>query len=494
MAQSPAASDETNAAPDSRLSGLGSLLTGQVFNRALGLGKLLLFAPLLGPEAFGAFRLAAVASSIISALAGLGLYTSFLRFLPEIKSLVLARKFTLRITALSVSCTLLAAGGMILLCDQATEWIFSEAKYKTMTLLIAASLPILILFRCGVGSVQGLGDFRRSATGEVIQNTVHLTFALMLFFIGMRTSEVAFATLLAGSVFALFWLWPRIISLPKSPAGDGELSPYVSRAMRYSMWYAVIPLFQYIFDFIDRWALAHYVNMSTTGAYSVVPLIAGGMIVIGSPLSTIAFRNGAALRANGDDAGARRLVWGASAIALIGSLVYACAIRLLEPTIWWAAGKEYAEAKIVMPLFLTYFTLFNIYYIIGSIAGFREATWVHLISLTFGAIANIILNLLWVPRFGMIGAAWATLIGLIITTSGHVIYILVNRQAMPGRMSLVLLAPAIVLSPIYLLIVTTIALMIISWKKEWILTTHDRELIRSWIDTVSQQTKQANAK
>lgn len=74
-------------------------------------------------------------------------------------------------------------------------------------------------------------------------------------------------------------------------------------------------------------------------------------------------------------------------------------------------------------------------------------THLQMISVTLGSAANVILNLLLVPRFGLLGCAWATTAGYGVTLIA--VYFLVHRRVIAKRTWVLQAALPIVLGALY---------------------------------------------
>jgi len=459
----------------------------------MGSIRLLVFAPLLGTAGFGALRLAITSSAIFSALAGLGLSTSFLRYLPETSSRGERAAFIRRVLGVSLATSCLVGLVLVLVPREMARVLFSDSEYWILSLLVAASLPLIVIYRSGLGAAGGIGRFDRAAIGETVQNLGYLMLGVGGLLLVSRRCEVAFGAFLVGMGAASAWLFPRIplmhVSGDHSTAVRNKVDGLFRRSLVYSIWYALIPLFQYLFDFIDRWALAHFRDLSTTGAYSLVPILCGGMFVVGGALSPVVGRKGAELTARRRGLSAERLVWGSLGVAVIGSLGYSAALRVVEPVIWRIAGPKWETAATVVPLFLTYFTLFNLYYLFGSFAFFAEKTWVHLAALATGAMVNTGLNLLWVPSYGVEGAALATLVGLVAALGIQIAFVYSRGVRVIGRAWFAVVLAFVPLLPVIPLLGCTAVVLLLAWKSNLLLNDSDRRMVAGWTERILRRVR-----
>lgn len=448
-----------------------------IFNKAVGSLRLLIFAPLLGTAGFGALRLAVSASHIISSLSGLGLFTSYIRYIPELSSGRIAESFFKRTLTISLAVSCVGAAAMLCFPQRGAELIFSDPEYSLLFILLALSVPVIVLYKSFIGASHGYALFRMAAIGEGLQNIIYLGPGALAIYLLSGRPEGAYAAFIVGMIVAVAWLFPAFRFFSASGSVQNGLKNLILRSIKYSMWYALIPLFSYLFDFIDKWMLAHFYDLGAAGSYSIIPVLAGGMFIIGTSMTSVVARKGAELIGKNSQWGAQRLVWSGIRLVLIGSLLYSCAMRLIEPIVWSIASPGWSRAASVMPVFLSYFTFYNLYYLLGCFASFKEQTWIHLVALSCGAVVNTSLNFWWVPVFGMEGAALGTFFGLL--TAVVIIVLYINRRAIfvPRTFWLILAlasAPMLYRSMLWLI---TMILLLISWKTDIFLKSHDRRLI-----------------
>ncbi len=84
----------------------------------------------------------------------------------------------------------------------------------------------------------------------------------------------------------------------------------------------------------------------------------------------------------------------------------------------WVAPPTYQAGLAVIPILLLAYFLYGLSYPLNVGIMLKDQT--HLLPLISWITAGVCvgLNLLWVPRFGMVGAAWATVVAYALQTSG----------------------------------------------------------------------------
>lgn len=157
----------------------------------------------------------------------------------------------------------------------------------------------------------------------------------------------------------------------------------------------------------DRLILAHYRNLSEVGIYSLAYSFGMVMYLVTDSLSQAWLPLFFGLAGKG---GESRLVLGRVSSGLAVFLAgIACLGMLLSPIfVHTALDERYREAARIVPLVIMgylFHALFSLFHL--SILHAKRTASVFAISL-LAFLANLALNLLMIPRWGMYGAAWAT--------------------------------------------------------------------------------------
>lgn len=468
-------------------------MTSGMINQGLGALRLLIFAPLLGLAGFGALRLATTASAIFSSVAGLGLYTCYMRYLPEVKDPVAAEIFIRKTYFWSIVPSLLIAAIFLIFRNEFTMFLFFDKSYLFLGLLVCISVPVTVIYKSYLGVAVGRGRFKDSAVGEAIQNLIYFILGVVILLFVVKDASLVFYSFLIGMTAAIIWLMifsPKVILTREKDSRADEL---FKRAIKFSLWFALIPLFQYLFDFIDRWMLAHYYNLETTGAYSLIPILTGGMFVLGRAMMPVVARKGAELKSNGSHQTSQSFVWGGMAITMLGSLIYAFLLRIAEPLVWIILGKNWSKASSILPLFLSYSIFYNMFNILGCFAALEEKTWVHVIALVAGAGSNIFFNWLLIRPYGMAGAAIGTLIGLLVSMSAHLVFIHYRGMGIPFRSWFILLLTFTPLLPDMVFYMFFILIMFLAIKGDYILKDSDRRMLAVWYAKIIRKMRESTA-
>jgi O-antigen/teichoic acid export membrane protein len=160
----------------------------------------------------------------------------------------------------------------------------------------------------------------------------------------------------------------------------------------------------------DRFILEHYRPLAEVGIYSLAYTFGMVMYLVTASLSQAWSPIFYDLAAQGDQ-NKPTLARIVSAVITVLTIIACLGACISHDFLRFFLDARYGSAAPLIPwiiggyLFHALFTLFHV-----SAFQARKSQFIWLASMT-AFVANIVLNLLWVPRWGMFGAAWATVVG-----------------------------------------------------------------------------------
>jgi O-antigen/teichoic acid export membrane protein len=168
-------------------------------------------------------------------------------------------------------------------------------------------------------------------------------------------------------------------------------------------------------DLTNRWFLKHYYSTSDVGIFSLGYRFAEILtfVVTAFQLSWPQF-----LFKHRKDADAPRLYADMTAYYLALMLLLWLGLAVLAPELLRImATPAFYPAATLIPIisFALVFDGMGFMFNIGAL--FSKKTILRTISVTTAAVVNVGLNFVLIPRFGMMGAAWATFIGFFVQMS-----------------------------------------------------------------------------
>ncbi len=397
------------------------LLYEKIIRIAVGLIITVWIARYLGPTKFGLWNYAVAVASVFGTLAGLGLDGILVRDLlerPGEQSIILGTAFVLKLAAASVA----------LLLSLLTIVILDRGAF-TITILVILSATSFVVQSVYV--VDSLFQARQSNKYTVVSQNIafFLSSGIRVAMIFMKADVIwfCFANVLESTAACLF------LMMAYRRAGgfvsEWRYSGKLARTMLGNSWPLILSGFAYVvYVRIDQIMIAQFLDSRAVGLYSAAAKISEAWIFI--PVSLViasfpAIISGRKTSKALYDDRLRRLF---NVLAILCTIA-AAAISVSSMTIIRVfIGDEYLDAAPTLRL-LVWGGVF-------TAMGFASGRWMiseniplfALLSNVAGAIANISLNVILIPQYGIEGAAIATLVSYSIA---NLFVFLVHRRLWP---------------------------------------------------------------
>jgi O-antigen/teichoic acid export membrane protein len=279
------------------------------------------------------------------------------------------------------------------------------------------------------------------STLEVVTKLLTLATFLVLLFGNLRS---AFAILTATAVSEAAVVLLQLALLLRRDL----LTPH---ALDWSLIRASItfgaPLIAYelssiVLDSGDRFLVRHYLGGIALGYYSAAYNISSYLQeVVMTPLNLAIVPIYMRLwNEEGREATQRFLSTGLSWFSVAAVEVTALSILCSRDTIVLLASSRFLEAYHLLPILVPSLMLYSahIFLNIGLILEKRTVLMATMVFLS--ALANLVLNIFLIPRIGLIGAAWVTLVSYVLLIAWLAV---VNQRILPLKLNFGLTARAV---------------------------------------------------
>ncbi|MGE0211506.1 MAG: lipopolysaccharide biosynthesis protein [Parvibaculaceae bacterium] len=369
------------------------------------------FARWLGAHDYGVFTFVLVLVNVIGTLCPAGFATSVVRFMPEYRERSetgLARGFLLSGGIVSFSVGILAAVAALAVL-LGYDGLVSE-DYRIPIAVGLLSLPAFALtdYMDGVGRSQGWINL--ALTPPYIVRP-----CLILLFVGLALVAGFTNTAATAAMAATVAIWVTMLAqfLVLSRRFNGEL-PQTPRRYDTKTWFWVsVPLvilegFSILLLNVDVLLLERFVSPDQVGIYFAAARTISLIAFIHFAASAAVTPRFSALYARGDIDGLKTLVREARKWTFLPSLAMAVILLALGKPLLWLFGPDFTQGYPVMFALVVGLLARAA---VGPAQGLMVATGhqnITAVVMIAAAVANVVLNLLLVPEFGILGAGIAT--------------------------------------------------------------------------------------
>jgi PST family polysaccharide transporter len=393
------------------LANISWLFLDKILRMTVGLFVVAWVARYLGPMRFGLLNYSIALVGLFLALAKLGLDGIIVRDIvrtPEDSDDILGTSFALK---LGGSILLLAAA-----CLAASLLRPGDRVILTMTFLVALGYllktfeTIEFFFRAKVKSKYAV----LAGSGAFLFNTA---FRIILILTGGGVVLFAAATTLE----AMTWAFGLVLAYRYygRKLTDWRVNFKTGRRLLAESWPAFLSIiFAHIYLQVDQVMLGQMISDSAVGLYGAVVRISTAWYFFAMAVTWSVQASVVRAKERGEQFYATRMQDLFTSMALTSYAIALPIAFLARPLMNIIFGPSYLQAAPVLSIHI----LASVFVFVGVSRGLyvtNESLYkFDMVSNMSAAIANVLLNLFFIPRYGIIGAAWATLISYFLTFVG----------------------------------------------------------------------------
>lgn len=404
--------------PDTLSSSILILLAVAVVQRSVGFGRGVLFCRWLDAESLGHWEMAFGFLLLAAPVAVLGLPGSFGRYLVRFREEGRLWMFLRRTATWTLALSLTALAVLLVFRHEFSYLVFGDPSYSGMMTAVVICLAAVILQHFLEAVFAGMRLFRVVSAMHFCQSMLFASIALSLlaFWQASAVSVIlAYAVACLGSSLGvLAWAWLRAGTAPDS-APQTSHREFWPPLMRFAIWVWVANLLSNLFAVIDRYMIVHcggfasdeaLVQVGNYHASAVVPML---MVSIASLLVGAMTPH----LSHDWEAGRRREVSDQLNLTLklapLGMLAAGVAVLAFNPLLFnWVFEGRYADGQAVAPWTLATCVWFGMLLLAQTYVWCAEKSRRAAAPLAIGLVANVVLNLLLLPVYGLLGAVVAT--------------------------------------------------------------------------------------
>ena len=354
---------------------------------------------LLGRADVGAFQFLIVFTTYFDTLVDFGLNALLAREIPRTPAI--ARDALRRVSLLRLILWLLGLPIVIVVYGPGRELANLSSEASVAGLVFYAALLPAVLAKTASGLLWGLERLDLTAAVSVLSTILKVALGAIVLYSGAGLIGLAGTSLIVsviGAAALLLLLAPRLPASAAAPAHQSWL--------RESWPLFLNQLLQGLFFKVDAILLPALGGLLAAGAYAAAYKVSEGAGILSSSFTLALFPRLATTSATSD---AYRM---ALRILLQLGFPLAAGIALLaEPIIAVVGGREYLpDAAVALAILICYLPLSYAngltQYVLIAAGRQRALTVAFVAALVFNLVANVLL----IPRYGYVGAAWVTVL------------------------------------------------------------------------------------
>ena len=378
----------------------GWMVAGLGGNSLIQAGAFLLLARLLGVTEYGAFAGAFALVSVVTPYSALGSQMIFMRYVSADRDS--ARVYWGNMFLITGATSLLLMGGLAI----AGSALFGPGRVALTVVLVVANCFMSQITNNASIVFQTFEHIKATAWLRTLANLLRFLTIMVLFaFLHRATAFQCSLGILAASIIAacVAFVWVRTIIGPMQ----------FSRVhFRLRFWegigFSVAGSTTAIYNDVDKTMLSHYGMNAANGIYSLAYRVVDFATIPVNAIDTACLPRYFSLNREGLGAIvklARKIV----PIGALSGLAAAGATMLAAPFLVRIVGHGFGDTLLVFRWLCWLPALRGVHQLTGGVLTACGHQNYRTVAQFLVAALNLVLNLIWIPAHGWLGAAWASL-------------------------------------------------------------------------------------
>ncbi len=285
------------------------------------------------------------------------------------------------------------------------------------------SIFVAILLACGVmsadacsllfyGILRGSQQLRFEAMGMFLAQCATAVFAMASAWFLAGNVAALVGALLLGSLCNVCWAWQHVRGVEWREAfwAVSDLKIIAKLAIPF----ALAGIFVKVYSYIDTLFLEAFWSKADVGHYAIAYKLTYAFQFL--PLTFIAalYPGLSAMHARGEKEELRRTIHGSLRLMMLLSIPVAVSLSAFSSLIPIMFGKAYAPAVPILAILSLVLIPIFLDFPVGSLLNATHRAHLKTTSMGIAMVVNVVLNALFVPTYGAIGAAYAALVSFTI--------------------------------------------------------------------------------
>ncbi|MFC1992263.1 flippase [Chloroflexota bacterium] len=386
---------------------IGYVVSANVIVLLLGFIQLPILTKGLGATLYGTWSLIDVTISLIVPFALLGLNMGIIRFLAAEKDRARIRDDFLSALSMVFVSGVAFSIFLFLFSDYLALSIFkdisSSAYIKLASVLILLN-PMLRLNLAYFRAFRKIGFF--TSIG-LIQSASQIGLMVLFILLGYKLIGVITAVILSGILFNLIMLFVILKQIGFQLPRFSHLREY----LRFGIPLAPNAAIMWIINASDRYIISYFIGVAAAGIYNAAYAIGSYASFLIMPIGIVLYPTIAKLYEENNLSETRNYLGYSVKYFMMIAIPAAFGLSILaKPILQILTTPEFITGSTVVPLVAFSAIFLSLYQIIEYIIMLAKRTRLLMMLLSTSAALNIVLNIILIPRMGILGAAIATII------------------------------------------------------------------------------------
>jgi len=470
--------------------GVVVVLVASVLQRAIGFVRAAWFCRWLDAEQLGTWDLAFSFLMTATPLVVLALPGCLGRYVGHFQERGMLGPFLRKVAFLQGGLSAFAGVVMVFLAEPIAKLIFGSSGFASYVYLLAAGLVVVAWSNYLYELTTALRLSRWIATLQLINSVLFAVFGIGLLWIGPRSAEsVIIAYLVACAitiVCAYFVVRPWLLESHSNVTSQiGHV--FWPKVLWYSLGLWATGTVGNLFAVVDRYMIVHFsplgVNaLGQVGDYHAARLVPVLLVSLAGLVATLSLPHlSHSWERNRRERCGEQLLFLVKVSGLL-LMVVSTGVLIGRSVIFdtLLAGK-YPAAEEILPLTLLTCCWFSLFLLLENyVLCCEKAHWAA-IAMVAGLLANVILNICWLPLWGLWGAIAATAVAnaLALGVLGLVSY----RLGLPVRLPLlwIILMPLGLLGGPVVAAILTVTMILLATRTRLLFSPSEkREFVHFW--------------
>ncbi len=311
-----------------------------------------------------------------------------------------------RLVLISFLLSLAGIAFTLLMARPLSITFFHSPSYTILIEISSLLVAAMIMFGVLHGSALGLQIFRTDAIVYLSSGSLSYLVGLLFLFLFQGISYLIVGLTLSYLFGAI--VYAAIIFLKKPVVKERSRLTTLNLLLSYSWPIILSGLIGYGSQYVDRFVVAYFLDISTLGIYSFVLIVSTSLGFLAVPIANVLIpKLSEFFSTNRRDMLDKGVNLSSSVLTLIYSPLALGVASVAPIALSLLANSVYESGYIALTILLGVSSIFVLGNIMSSVISAVRKTRVYILSTSLTLSSNVLLSFILIPRFGMMGAAIA---------------------------------------------------------------------------------------